>query len=337
MVDFFDGWFRPTEVTPLPPVASKRTFTAAICDALMRRYTRVELEVVLPDELGLAWRRDEASPTEAQTKRDLITGYIADWSTTQLAALALRLSTYADIYQLNQEQLARLVNVHDQGDGVRGKTKNLIFASTGPKPDLVLRDAVSNDIEVVAHSDSCLIYDQELPHGGLKFSDLVSWWAVHPSCPPDLDGPGIARHLYQRLVASLASPPELLVFRTYYKRFREDPEVIALVPQVYLHYDPHDQRTRRASASGTPLARQRMDFLMLFSDRRRVVIEVDGRQHYATGTTASPRLYSEMVAEDRRLKLAGYQVFRFGGYELGQPGAEAVLNQFFDEVHGRMS
>ena len=34
MADYFDDWFRPTEVRPLPAVASKRTLTAAICDAL---------------------------------------------------------------------------------------------------------------------------------------------------------------------------------------------------------------------------------------------------------------------------------------------------------------
>jgi hypothetical protein len=33
---------------------------------------------------------------------------------------------------------------------------------------------------------------------------------------------------------------------------------------------------------------------------------------------------------------AAVPVFRFGGYELGQPGAEAMLNEFFDEVHSRM-
>jgi len=200
-----------------------------------------------------------------------------------------------------------------------------------------LRDAISNDIEVVTNGDDCPIYDHPLPAGGLKFSDLVAWWTTHPSCPSDLADAAIARDLYQRLTASLASPPEFMLFRTYYARFKDNPDVTALVPQVYLHYDPHDQRTRRTAKKGTPLARQRMDFLMLFSDRKRVVIEVDGKQHYAAGETASPRLYSAMVAEDRRLKLAGYKVFRFGGYELGQAGAEAMLNKFFDEVHSRMS
>jgi hypothetical protein len=232
VAEYFDGWFRPTDVKPLPAVASKRTFTAAICEALLSRYTGAELESVLPEELKLEWRRDGSQCSQAETKRDLITGYIADWSVAELAAFARRLSAYPDIFQLHQEQLAALVNAYEQGDGLLGKTKNLIFASTGPKPDLVLRDAVSNDIEIVATGDTCLIYDHPLPDGGLKFNNLATWWATHPSCPPDLDGPGIARDLYQRLAASLASPPERLLFRTYYERYKGTPDVIALLPQV---------------------------------------------------------------------------------------------------------
>lgn len=321
----------------MPAVASKRTLTTAICDALIARYSMADLGSVLPDELGLTWRDNDSIPEQMETKRSLIKGYISEWSLAELAALARRLSTYPDLYQQNQQQLASLVNAYDQGGGVSGKTKNLIFASTGAKPDLVLRDAVSNDIEVVSNGESCLIYDLPLPDGGLKFSQLANWWATQPSCPPELDGPSVARDLYRRLAASLASPPEKLLFETYYRRFKDDPDVVALLPQVYLHYDPLDQRTRRLSKNGAPLARQRMDFLMLFSDRTRVVIEVDGKQHYAAGDIANPRLYSEMVAEDRRLKLAGYQVFRFGGHELGQPSAPAMLNGFFDDLHSRMS
>lgn len=163
MAEQLDGWFRPSEVNPLPAVASKRTLTAAICDSLIQRYTRASLESVLPEELRLEWQRAGAEPGQADTKRDLITGYIEDWSIAQLASLAQQLSTYADIYKLNQEQLASLVEAYEQGEGVQGRTKNLIFASIGPKPDLVLRDAVSNDIEVVANGDTCSIYDQPLP------------------------------------------------------------------------------------------------------------------------------------------------------------------------------
>ena len=59
-----------------------------------------------------------------------------------------------------------------------------------------------------------------------------------------------------------------------------------------------------------------MDFLLLLPHGVRIVLEVDGKQHYAEGDTASPKLYSEMVSEDRRLRLRGYEVYRFGGYEL---------------------
>lgn len=54
----------------------------------------------------------------------------------------------------------------------------------------------------------------------------------------------------------------------------------------------------------------------------RIVIEIDGRHHYAVqdGQTpdryiASAQRYAEMVAEDRRLRLMGYEVYRFGGHE----------------------
>jgi very-short-patch-repair endonuclease len=71
---------------------------------------------------------------------------------------------------------------------------------------------------------------------------------------------------------------------------------------------------------------------MLLPRGVRIVLEVDGQQHYAEGEAASPRLYSEMVAEDRRLRLRGYEVYRFGGHELSEPGADDMLRQFFSEL-----
>jgi very-short-patch-repair endonuclease len=79
-----------------------------------------------------------------------------------------------------------------------------------------------------------------------------------------------------------------------------------------------------------------MDFLLLFSARHRVVIEVDGKQHYAHGDRAEPNLYAEMVAEDRRLRLTGYEVYRFGGAELARPGVDTMLDEFFDQLAERM-
>jgi hypothetical protein len=53
-----------------------------------------------------------------------------------------------------------------------------------------------------------------------------------------------------------------------------------------------------------------MVFLLLLPQRIRIVIECHGRQHYVdeSGRAESQR-YSEMVAEDRELRLCGYEVW----------------------------
>ena len=55
---------------------------------------------------------------------------------------------------------------------------------------------------------------------------------------------------------------------------------------------------------------------MLLRNSSRIVIEIDGRQHYSDAEgKALPSLYANMMEEDRRIKLLGYEVFRFGGAE----------------------
>jgi len=156
---------------------------------------------------------------------------------------------------------------------------------------------------------------------------LLSWWCgIHSSAAP-------ARDLYQRLYRSLASPPEQLLFRTYCERYggNDGTDVLALLPQVYLHYDPYTRAERRRQPG--ELKRGRMDFLLLLPSRARIVIEVDGKHHYADNSgMASPAKYAEMVAEDRRIRLNGYEVYRFGGAELGAPGAKAAVSSFFDRL-----
>jgi len=80
-----------------------------------------------------------------------------------------------------------------------------------------------------------------------------------------------------------------------------------------------------------------MDFLMLLPNNVRVVLEIDGKQHYSKENDgglhiASPELYAEMVTEDRRLKLAGYEIYRFGGLEFYKSKIEDKLVEFFKEL-----
>jgi len=138
------------------------------------------------------------------------------------------------------------------------------------------------------------------------------------------------RALYERLVKSLANDVEKSVFRTYCELYAQPAgfDLPALIPQVYLHYDPYTKR-QLGDRSGQ-LKRQRMDFLLLMPRRGRVVLEIDGRQHYATPDgRADPARYAEMVAEDRALRLDGYEVYRFGAHELTNDGARTVIQRFF--------
>ncbi|KAB2901127.1 MAG: hypothetical protein F9K35_05965 [Burkholderiaceae bacterium] len=160
---------------------------------------------------------------------------------------------------------------------------------------------------------------------------------------------GLFRRLRQAVLGA-RSPGEFAVFQGYYERYGSSlgDRLPALIPQVYLHYDPY---TRRQRGDEQFLTRQRMDFLLMFEQGVRVVIEIDGRQHYAVPDAdsldryiAHPQRYAEMVAEDRRLKLMGYEVYRFGGFEfldvdLDQrtvgARAQQCVGDFFDRLLSR--
>ncbi len=211
--------------------------------------------------------------------------------------------------------------------GVEGRPKNLIFASVGVKPLLGFRDAIDNDIVVLQHADSCLVYDRPIGDG-LTWSELVVWWAEREAIADEKDA---RRSLGLRLQQSLADGPERLLFDTYFRAFslRLGDRLPALVPQVYLHYDPDVMRN---TTDRDTLLRQRMDFLLLLPGRQRIVLEIDGKHHYADGDRASPRQYAEMVSADRELRLRGYEIYRFGGYELTHDRTSAVMEVFFERL-----
>lgn len=207
----------------------------------------------------------------------------------------------------------------------KGRPKNLIFASP-EKPDLRFRDALDNDIEIVTNADKVLVYDRPIGNDGLRWNDLQQWWSDTEQI---VDATQAKRSLYARLKASLPhnSPPQTLLFDAFFEGFRSAvPNLPALLPEVWLHWDPRTIKERGMDA----LLRFRMDFLLLLPQGVRVVIEVDGKHHYAdTGGSADVQRYAQMVRADRELKLAGYEVFRFGAAELQAPTGKVDVKAFF--------
>ncbi len=218
--------------------------------------------------------------------------------------------------------------------GFSRKPKNLIFASA-VKPDLRLADAINNDIEIVMNADKVLVYDRTIGDGGLTWSHLQTWWGETQNID---DAAGAKKSLYKRLKSSLPSesPPQQFLFDAFHRCFSPSvPSLPALLPEVWMHWDPKTVKERGADA----LLRFRMDFLMLFPHGVRVVIEVDGKHHYSDSIgNADARLYAKMAKADRDLKLSGYQVFRFGAVELTDtPAGKAIVAEFFQALFDRHS
>lgn len=217
-----------------------------------------------------------------------------------------------------------------------GRVKNLIFASQN-KPDIVLRNALTNDIEVVTNPHEVLIFDRSVGREGLRWRDLQSWWAEVRKISDEMVA---KKTLYERLRSAIppSSPPQILLYSQYHKWLGSAvPDMPALLPEVWFHYDPLTARQRGFSA----LLRQRMDFLLLLPGDARVVLEVDGVHHYADPSgRASPAVYARMAEADRDLRLSGYEVYRFGGKELAldqdlDTRPQHLLREFFQRLFRR--
>ena len=210
---------------------------------------------------------------------------------------------------------------------VNEKIKNIIFASCGSKPDIVIEDSLSNNIKIIGDESKCLFYDLPISDKGLSYNDLVVWWNNGNEKYELKD----EKELVNRLKLSLDSEPEEFFLRTYYNYLYKikNKNLPALIPQVYCHYDPKSAKMR----NGNIYVHQRMDFLMLISSNRRIIIEIDGKQHYSENNIASPKLYAQMVEDDRKLKLYGYDVFRFGGFEfIDKIKIKEKIEQFFQDL-----
>jgi very-short-patch-repair endonuclease len=305
-----------------------RVLREAIGEALRDRMNSDVVEEVCV-ELGL----EPPNPpydVAFNSKRAYVVRRLAGKSPAELITLAIRVDEEHDAPEL-RELVSRVAPV-----GVAGQLKNLIFAADGAKPRIVLRDAINNDLAVVDNEQYCLVYDRPLDAAGLTWRALTEWWKEREQLTDHSDQE-VSQSLYRRLAKSLGNDAEQLILRRYAQRYVDlGPDVPALIPQVYLHYDPYT--TRELGPGTSALTRQRMDFLLLLPNRARVVIELDGVQHYADPRTrqADTGLYARMVAEDRQLRLRGYEVYRFGGRELQDPvKGSRLLDEFFTHLTAR--
>nr|WSW49881.1 hypothetical protein OG296_43505 [Streptomyces sp. NBC_01001] len=304
----------------------------AVAEALWANVKAQDLAAVC-EYLGLAPQQPDEDPYDS--KRSYVRARLQDMDLPALVTVARRVVTeYGDE---DLQQVLAPLGLH----GVSTDMKNLIFAADGPKPRIVLPDSIGNAIRIVENEQYCLVYDRPLGEHGLSWADLAAWWDTRRSGPPTTPDQS-RRELHDRLRRSLSgNGAEELVFDAYVKLGFDVP---ALIPQVYLHYDPYTVAERQ----GQPvLARQRMDFLMLMNHRARAVIEVDGIQHYSRDNPqksapplADPVRYAAMMAEDRRLTLQGYEVYRVGGQELAdRASAEKGITEFFTDLlrrHGHV-
>ena len=181
-------------------------------------------------------------------------------------------------------------------------------------------------------ADKVLVYDRPIGNDGLRWNDLQLWWGDTRQITNAKDA---KKSLYSRLKASLPSnsPPQTLLFEAFYRGFGSAvPNLPALLPEVWLHWDPRTVKERGPDA----LLRFRIDFLLLLPQGIRVVLEVDGKHHYADSDgSADVQRYADLVKADRELKIAGYEVFRFGAAELQDPTAKADVKAFFEALFKR--
>lgn len=252
---------------------------------------------------------------------------------------ALRLASIADDDKERLREICRTEGLEVDGSELswpgprHGNTAvNLLYASDGPKPEIVWEDMLRNRIKEIKHQSSCLTYDKPIPRTGLAWKHLCDCWVEKSRRNPErAEETRLA--FRERLLQAMPEGPERTLFLWYcqlYTPSRND-SVPMLIPQVYLHYDPYTERKRGGRRA---LERQRMDFLLV-NEERCIVLEVDGQQHYSTDDRPDPTKYANMVREDRRLRLDGYEVFRFGGSEFrDEAAAKVMLRDFFQALIG---
>jgi AbiJ-like protein len=122
----------------------------------------------------------------------------------------------------------------------------ILFASRHGKPALRLRDVLDQSIEVLTGDDTVLAYDVPVSDRGLTWRDVESWWSHRKGISADR----AKLELWRRLVTVCAdvSPAQHALLVTYYDYAKDHDPLFALLPEVWLHWDPVSRRQRGEDA-----------------------------------------------------------------------------------------
>ncbi|PHG74423.1 hypothetical protein [Bacillus wiedmannii] len=230
------------------------------------------------------------------------------------------------------------------------KLEYIIFCTTkdcqiNKKINLVMEDLTTGDFTIHnAKDDSYLVFNERIPAKGLTWKQLNTWWKnqspIHNK-PEDL-----IERMKEVCVWSEKK------FLDLYLNLYDDDDHPAILPQITIAYSPILSKSDLRNLEIDPKHRYTMDFMVIPNDKTKILIEIDGREHYSKLLTkilveidgkehystlknsvyiAAPELYAAQAKEDRELKVKGYTVFRFGGSEM-MDGKEDTLQEEMKKI-----
>ncbi|MEU5900207.1 hypothetical protein [Streptomyces venezuelae] len=236
----------------------------------------------------------------------------------------------AQLEEVGEEEGYPLFELVAAGQAGARRPRQVVFA-TLRKPDIRISSVLDGDLEILDQAerdDDLLVYDRVVGNEGLRWRDLMDWWQTKHGITDTNQAKQTLLHRMRISVPKEATGQDNLG-NLYYDLYQDDlDDKPALLPEVWLHWDHQTIGQRRDRAQHNI----RMDFLMLLPGRRRIVLEVDGSQHYTDnrGRNPSPHRYAATMAADRELKFLGYHVYRFGHAELQDlQAARPLVTDFF--------
>ncbi|PGU00117.1 DUF559 domain-containing protein [Bacillus cereus] len=249
----------------------------------------------------------------------------------------MKIATAFCFTQENQKELDKII------DSIEAKKlEYIVFCTskqcqTNKEINLLIKDFATGDFTIhAAKDDGYLVFNDRIPAEGLTWKRLYTWWENQN---PISNKPEVLRERMKEVCYW----SENKFLKLYLELYGEDCYP-AILPQITIAYSPILSKSDLRNFKIVPNHRYTMDFMVIPNNITKMIIEIDGKEHYSKLENkqyiADPSLYAAQVKEDRELKLKGYSVFRFGGFEVMDGKEEElkkemkkVFDPYFDVIH----